>query len=227
MGSSKIRDSSTEENAGDLQKPKKEKKEKVQKGKNFRCVIQTDYEKQMEVFNWLVNCLQYNCVWILHDKDVYTADDMGENGIYTRKNGDGSESQFSPGDLKNPHYHLYLETGVALSERAMEKRFADVLDFQLVADPMYDLLYFTHETFSGRGKYIYPRSDIQGDRVVYEKRVRELKRCSSSAVVLRIRDAFDMFDGNKKQAVSYLCGVNDDDAINSILAHSNFYDKFV
>lgn len=227
LGSSQIRDSSEEQKAHVLQVPEMEKKQKIPKGKNFRCIIQTDYSEQMEVFRWLSQSLQYSCVWILHDKDVFTVDDMDENGVHVRKNGDATESQFKVGDLKPPHYHLYLETGVSLSECGMSKRFFNAVHFQLVADPMDCLLYFTHETFSGRGKYKYPRSDIMGDISLYEKRVRELRKCSSSAVVLRVRDAIDMFEGNKKQAVSYLCGINDDDAVSSILAHSNFYDKFL
>lgn len=226
MGSSKIRDSSKEENSGDLQKPEKEVKQKIPKGKNFRCIIQADYIEQMEVFEWISHSPQYSSVWILHDKDVFTADDM-ENGVHVRVNGDGLKSEYKVGDLKPAHYHLYVETGVSLSECGMSKRFFKAVHFQIVSDPMECLLYFTHETFSGRGKYKYPRSDLHGDLALYEKRVRELRNCSSCAVVSRVREAVEMFEGNKKMAVSYLCGQNDDDAINSILAHSNFYDKFI
>ena len=227
MGSSKIRDSSKEEKAEDLQKPEKEVKQKISKSKNFRCIIQTDYKEQMEVFDFLSHSLQYSCVWILHDKDAFTAEDMDDNGIHVRKNGDGSQSQYKVGDIKPPHYHLYLETGVSLSECGMSKRFFNAVHFQIVSDPMECLLYFTHETFSGRGKYKYPRSDINGDLALYDKRVRELRKCSSSAIVTRIHSTFYMFEGNKKEAVYYLASIGDDDAINSILAHSNFYDKFI
>ena len=45
---------------------------------DFIAVVQCDYAPQMDVFRWLLNDASYACIWIQHDKDTFTADDIAE-----------------------------------------------------------------------------------------------------------------------------------------------------
>ena len=45
---------------------------------DFIAVVQCDYSEQMDVFRWILNDASYACIWIRHDKDSYTQEDISE-----------------------------------------------------------------------------------------------------------------------------------------------------
>ena len=82
---------------------KKERRPPETQTQFFCAVVQADYAAQMDVMRWLMQDRQYLCISALHDKDTYTAEDIaekGENDVYTRTNGDGTQSQYRAGDAK-------------------------------------------------------------------------------------------------------------------------------
>lgn len=137
---------------------------------DFIAVVQCDYVQQMDVFRWILNDESYACIWIQHDKDKYTVEDIAEraeNGVdyITRKNGDGSESQFKAGDLKPAHIHMIVRVRKKMRASTLSKRFCEQVHFEATAQKYGDTFeacrYLTHESFRARSKYQYSRDCVQ------------------------------------------------------------------
>ena len=54
----------------------------------FTCRVTEGFTDQMKVFRWLQHDEQYRVIWILHDKDVYTAEDAAKGKQYTTPDGE-------------------------------------------------------------------------------------------------------------------------------------------
>lgn len=137
---------------------------------DFIAVVQCDYALQMDVFRWLLNDASYACIWIQHDKDIFTAEDIAERAIdgldyITRKNGDESESQYKAGDIKPPHIHLIVRVRKKMRASTLSKRFCGQVHFESTAQKYGDTFeacrYLTHESFRARSKYQYSRDCVQ------------------------------------------------------------------
>lgn len=137
---------------------------------DFIAVVQCDYSEQMDVFRWILNDTSYACIWIRHDKDTFTQEDISEratdNANYiTRKNGDGSESQFKAGDIKPAHIHMIVRVRKKMRASTLSKRFCGQVHFEATAQKYGDTFeacrYLTHESFRARSKYQYSRDCVQ------------------------------------------------------------------
>ena len=137
---------------------------------DFIAVAQCDYSAQMDVFRWLLNDSSYAIIWIEHDKDTFTADDIAERSAegvdyVTRKNGDGSESQFRAGDIKPAHIHMIIRVRKKMRASTLSRRFCNQLHFESTAQKYGDTFeacrYLTHESFRARAKFQYPRDCVQ------------------------------------------------------------------
>lgn len=137
---------------------------------DFIAVVQCDYPAQMDVFRWILNDASYACIWIQHDKDVFAAEDIAERAAenvdyITRKNGDGSESQYKVGDIKPSHIHMIVRVRKKMRASTLSKRFCGQVHFEATAQKYGDTFeacrYLTHESFRARTKYQYPRSAVQ------------------------------------------------------------------
>ena len=137
---------------------------------DFIAVCQCDYSAQMDVFRWLLSDASYACIWIQHDKDIFTAEDIAERAekgveYITRKNGDGSESQYKAGDLKPAHIHLIVRVRKKMRASTLSRRFCGQVHFEATAQKYGDTFeacrYLTHESFRARTKYQYPRECVQ------------------------------------------------------------------
>lgn len=158
----------------DVQKENK----RIPSFKIFRSIVQADFPRQMDVLTYLLTDRMYQCIYIAHNHDVYDIESEEDrkkfiDGIYTRKNGDGSESQFRFGDKKPLHYHLLTFCPKKIAETTMQKRFGNYLIFQGVHDVFQNVRYLTHETFESRTKWRYMRSEVQGDLELYAHYIAE------------------------------------------------------
>lgn len=184
------------------------------------AVIQADFTEQMDVFRWLQTDNQYRCIWILHNHDLTEKE-------HTRKMPDGSEVTLKDGDPEFPHYHVIIKIPSKLSAETFSKRFGSYVNFQICGDPRESARYFTHETFSARGKYKYAREDVCGDMALYHDLMVSAKDDDTCDIVERFAELTNLCNGDKALAVKMLCATHDISAVRSIMAHSYFYDKFV
>lgn len=155
-----------------------DEKKRIPAYKVFRSIVQADFPRQMEVLNWLTSDTMYECIYIAHNHDIYDMEDEEDrkkfvNGIYTRKNGDGSESQFRFGDTKPLHYHLVTICPKKIAEKTMMGRFGNYVIFQGVHDIFENIRYLTHETFRARNKWRYQRCEVQGNLETYQHYIAE------------------------------------------------------
>lgn len=217
---------------------KKERRPPETQTQYFVAIVQADYSTHMDVMRWLMQDRQYLCISALHDHDTYTAEDIaakGENGIYTRKNGDGTQSQFKAGDVKPAHYHLLIKTRAKLRASSLEHRFCGQLHFEPCHDRYEYARYLTHDTFDSRAKYHYDVSALAfgGDSTQclrWYTSMAETDEESTIDIARRALAASRMPDGSGASPRGMLLNVIDSDDVEllrSMMAHSHFYDRFV
>lgn len=217
---------------------KKERRPPETQTQYFCAVVQADYAAQMDVMRWLMQDRQYLCISALHDKDTYTAediDDKGVNDVYTRKNGDGTQSQFKAGDAKPAHYHLLIKTRAKLRPSALTKRFCGQVAFQACSDRYEYARYLTHDTFDSRAKYHYDVSALAfgGDSTQCLRWYTSMAVTDEDSILdvaRRALAASRMPDGSGTSPREMLLNVldsEDADLLRSMMAHSHFYDRFV
>lgn len=220
----------------------------------FCAVVQADYPSQMDVLRWIEQDATYTLIYILHDKDTYTEqeiedhaekDEKGRSLHYiTRKNGDGTSSQYRAGDVKPAHYHALIGVSHKMRASTLYKRFCNQLYFALPQKDFGDRVeacrYLTHEAFRARDKYKYPRSDICYSKVredeskqIYMEMmvsegvalldtVRTVKTCKDSARA----DGADDTQAIRK-AVSALLDSGDIAGIKAVMSRAYFFDKLL
>lgn len=177
--------------------------------KTFIAVVQQDEHMQVEVFNWLKKDPTYRLLYILHDRDVYTDTDKLPDAK-------------SVGDKKNPHYHLFVVAPRKISANTMSKRFGNYVHFLLCADPFEQIRYMTHSTFQSRDKAQYEVLDLRGDLTLLHDYAAHPDFLED---VSRISDLSDFCD--RRTAVKEILRSGDKRALQSLMAHAHFYDKFI
>lgn len=201
----------------------------------FGAVIQADYPEQMDVLRWLQDDSFYTVVVALHDADTYSDDDIpeDENGkcIHTRKNSDGTESQFTVGDCKPAHYHLIVRTSSKIRAGSLIKRFCGAVHFEALHDAQEYARYLTHSTFASREKTQYdaekairPHTPATGWKMYCE-----FMQTQEDADICGIIETWvTLTNGlSKSDAVMQLAQMRRVDALKSVMSHAYFYDKIL
>lgn len=201
----------------------------------FGAVIQADYPEQMDVLRWLQSDAFYTVVVAFHDNDTYSDDDIpeDENGkrIHTRKNADGTESQFTVGDRKPAHYHLIVRTSSKIRAGSLTKRFSGIVHFEALHDAQEYARYLTHSTFAARQKTQYdaekairPHTPLTGWKMYCEL----MQTQEDTDICNIIEDWVTLTNGmSKADAVLQLAQMRRTDALKSVMAHAYFYDKIL
>lgn len=189
----------------------------------MRCIIQTDFHDQMEVFRWLINDDYYRCIWILHDCDKI----IDETEVHERIMPDGSEKHYGIGDIKPPHYHVIVRLPKKLTADTFTKRFGSYVHFQVCSDPANYARYFMHDTFISKHKFQYPRSDIRGDPALANDLLRSQSASDQVECLRRFLTLYDAFFGDPKQIIENALSASDTDLIRSVMSHSYFYGRFI
>lgn len=117
-----------------------------------RCLLLSYEEPTMQQFIKL-NCERF--AYILHDRDFYTDEDLEK---YLNNN-EGIFPEWKPGDIKKPHYHIYIE----LKQKKTKSSICSTMNisemfFQKVVDEIPVIRYFTH--IDNPEKETYFKQDI-------------------------------------------------------------------
>lgn len=222
-------------------KQKENKPRRPPATKYHAAVVQCDSPEQMEVYRYIMQDPQYIVVSALHDKDIYTAEEITEHsgndsGVYVRKNPDGTESEFRAGDCKPAHIHMLIQTRAKIRSSSLTSRFAQQVHFQPVSDRWEYARYLLHRTYSAKDKYQYKESALvfsdasMIDSAAWYKElvcaeddilVSTLGECIVSA-----QDA-ERRGQSRREMIAELVQRGEVDALKSIMSHSHFYDKFI
>lgn len=213
-----------------LLKPKERKS--IPPTDKFLAVIQADFPEQMDVLRWLVKDPYYTVIVALHDRDTYEATDMDDGQeTHKRTNGDGTESEFRPGDVKPAHYHLIIKTRTKIRATALQNRFCGQVHFEAASDAQEYARYLTHSTFAARNKHQYnadeailPHTPASGWKLYTD--------LISTHDADEICDIIEDFAAacetmNKSDIVVSLAKARNVTALKSIMAHGYFYDKIL
>lgn len=196
-----------EESGSPIRNPPK--KCHVPQSKAFIAVAQADQTMQVDVLDWLKTDPQYRILYILHDRDTYADDDTMPDGKKV-------------GDLKPSHYHIFVLAPRKISAHTMTQRFGCYLHFILCADPFEQIRYMTHSTFLSRDKYHYPLSELKGDLTL-------LDDFKAHPDILDVCSRIVEYSNScsRQDAVCSILRDGDKQALQSLMSHSHFYDKFV
>lgn len=207
----------------------------------FCAVIQCDYSAQMDCLRYMIQHPEQFpvCIGIVHDKDKFDKDDeedsdkFAESEIYTRKNGDGSESQFRSGDAKPAHVHLLVKMPRKMLASSLSKQFCNQVHFQDCSDEVGYMHYITHNTFAARNKHHYAPADVCKCEYTTQKGWRLYCELTSETADCDLVDACEVWQdallsekGDVAAALALLCVNGQNEVIKKIAAHSNFFDKY-
>lgn len=184
-------------------------------------IIQWDYVNQMDVLHWILNDSQYRAFAILHDRDIHEHDGERVSGIT------GETVDYKSGDVKAPHYHLYVKLPRKLAAATFSKRFGNYVHFQICADPIENARYFLHETFDSRAKAHYDRSELQGDTALAAEYLKSAADDDSLSICRRFLEAVEDNTGDECAAVRALIASGDLAAVKSVMSHPYFYSRFL
>lgn len=228
---------------------KKARKPPESAARVFRAVAQCDYPNQMSVVRWLMSDPLYQVVTIIHDRDIYTPEEVAERAetgtdYITRTNGDGSQLQYRAGDVKPAHVHLLLRVTAKMRASTLSKRFCGQLHFEAVADAPHCARYLLHRTYDSREKAQYSFEELRFS----ETGVSDCKEwynslyggfahgtCDVVGRVQVVREAIAALresgeitpDRTDNQALcDELVRIGDSEALGSIMAHAYFYKEF-
>lgn len=219
----------------------------------FVAVAQTDFRDQMDVLYWILEDETYICFYILHDKDVYTAEEISQRAekdndgkpldYITRVNGDGSKSQYREGDLKPPHVHIMVQVRAKMRASTLAKRFCNQLHFEVpqkqFSDKYEACRYLTHECFRARNKHRYERSKVLYSKCRYEESkgaYMELVGSDGSHLLDTVRTFKQCKDAVRNEddaahatqrAVSALLDMGDITALKTVMSRAYFFDKML
>lgn len=205
------------------------------------AVIQCDFTEQMGVYRYIMQDSQYIVVAALHDKDIYTAEEIkahsgNDSGVYVRKNPDGTESEFRAGDCKPAHIHMLIQTRAKIRSSSLTSRFSRQVHFQPASDRWEYARYLLHRTYTAKDKYQYQESALafsdasMVDSAAWYKElvcaeddilISTLGGCIVSAQDSECRGL------SRREMIAELVQSGDVDALKSIMSHSHFYDKFI
>jgi hypothetical protein len=147
----------------------KNEKKKVLKLRNCHIVTQSDYVTEEQIKKVLAdnkNILKY--VYILHDKDLYSPQDLEGNKI---------PKGFRVGDLKIPHYHIYLQLNNAYTPSLIASWFdipANLVE-KIKVSTQHTLCYMTHLNIKDHTyQFLYDDSEMKSN--FDWKSLRDIKR---------------------------------------------------
>lgn len=123
----------------------------------FAVVLYPDNPEHMDVLRYLEEFpLSYpKCVYILHDKDVWTAEDEQEDAAHVA------------GTAKKPHIHVMFKVPKQGTVNGVIRSFAGVIDYvEGITSPDAYIEYMTHSDFKSRkqGKVVYDPITFRGSR---------------------------------------------------------------
>lgn len=206
--------------------------------REFVAVAQCDFPAQMDVVRWLLQDPSYTVFYIVHDRDTYTEEEVtekGENGVITRKNGDGTDSQFKAGDRKPAHIHIFVQTQTKMRSSTLTKRFCDQLHFMSAQKQFGDKYeaarYMTHRSFRARSKFQYMHTDIKYSEVCPDEAkdlYTALTQTEDSALLDDVRTFIDIkkaCDGDTVNAVHAVVQSGSGRLVRRIMSHAYFFDK--
>lgn len=189
----------------------------------MRCIIQSDFSQQMDVFRWLQNDDYYRCIWILHDHDII----QDESEVHDRLMPDGSEKHFSVGMVKPAHYHVIVRLPKKITADTFTKRFGSYVHFQVCSDPANYARYFLHNTFISQNKHQYDFSCVCGDPDLINDLFRSQKAVDQVACLRRFMALFDANSGDVRNTIENALAASDTDLVRSVMSHSYFYGRFI
>lgn len=204
----------------------------------FVAVMQADYPEQMDVFRWLLRDKSYCVVAILHDRDRFAADEIPEGTTKTRKNGDGTQSEFKMGDVKPPHYHVMIKLSHKTTVKALGKRFCNQVNFRLCGDRWYYAAYLTHDTFDSQQKARYSETELIFSDVTAMPSVNFYQNCRIDAdmqSISAIKQAIEYVSFmnkagagcNAKDLVQFAIDNDNTVLLRQIMSHAYFYKSFI
>lgn len=198
---------------------KKEEKKAPPASKTFMCVIQQDIDHQMQVFRWLINDPLYQCIYILHDKDVKV-----KNPSPALCKDDEEDRYFDNSERVKPHYHMIVRIPKKCSALTLEKRFGCYVHFMICSDPFDYSYYLTHEVFRAREKHRYDESEICGDMELKDE-----LRCRVGRDVDFCRQ-WQEYMNKEKGVIPRACALAVQDGngalIRQLKSHGYFYEKY-
>lgn len=207
----------------------------------FGAVVQADFTSQMDVFRWLLQDTSYLVSYILHDKDVFTAEEIAQKAdggnCIKRTNGDGTESEFHAGDVKPAHYHVLLKVQKKMRGSSLANRFCNQLHFEGLSDAASYARYMTHSTFDARNKHQYEVQEIR------------FSECTENQSKTMFNTLYAGFGGGvidtvericthraeiaasgaaepQKELVRVLCSSGDVEGLSSLMSHAYFFKEF-
>ena len=125
---------------------------KPPRGNNFAVILYEDCTEHMEMLKYLTTRPRYECVWIKHDRDVWTADDEEViNGSY------------NAGEPKKTHYHIMWKLRDSTTAQAQQKFFGTwVNHVELISSATSYVAYMLHDTPDSMHKTPYEMYEMQG-----------------------------------------------------------------
>lgn len=160
---------------GGIGTPPSTKAGKPQKGNNFAVILYEDCAEHMEMLKYLTTRPRYECVWIKHDRDIWTVDD--EEVI----NGD-----YNAGDKKKPHYHIMWKLRDCTTAQAQQKFFGTwVNHVEMISSASSYVAYMLHDTPDSMKKVSYCMDELKGSS-------RLIKRCLGDEAIIQNRNLCDM-----------------------------------
>lgn len=148
---------------------------KAPRGNNFAVILYEDCAEHMEMLKYLTTRQRYECVWIKHDKDVWTAEDEEVlNGTY------------SSGDSKKAHYHIMWKVRDSSTASAQQKFFRTwVNHVELISSASSYVAYMLHDTPDSMHKTPYSMEELQGSS-------RLIKRCLGDEAIIQNKNLVEM-----------------------------------
>lgn len=189
----------------------------------MRCIIQTDFSEQMDVFRWLISDKYYRCIYILHDHDQI----MDETEVHDRLMPDGTEKHYAVGDLKPPHYHMIIKLPKKLTADTFSKRFGSYVHFQVCSDPQNYARYFLHNTFVSKHKYQYELYCIKGDADLCCDLLKPQSAVDQVECLRRFMALYEAMGSNARDTIEAALLSSDTDLVKSVMSHSYFYGRFI
>lgn len=132
---------------------------------NFAVEFYPDRLEHMDMLKYLENHSHlFRIVYILHDKDVWTQDDVNEI-IEKKAKGEYEKDIPVVGSLKDAHIHCVIHCSYQMTVSSFLKFFGVWINYAIgVNDINAQILYFIHDTPNSMHKYQYPASELKGDK---------------------------------------------------------------
>jgi len=127
--------------------------------RNYLCEFYPEDDRHMRILHMLERYPQmYRICYILHDKDIYSSDDIEK----WQKNHPTEECPHKVGESKKMHIHCLITCKNAVTPSAMSKTLGG-LYVKICKDVCNSLRYFLHDTPDSWDKWQYMPEQLNGD----------------------------------------------------------------